>query len=105
MDHFGRMKLRSAKGLFDEQDVLHRLNQLNDLLPRLKAMIDWEAFRTRVEGVFPVSDPKKGGRPAFDKVMMLKVLVLRRIYDLSDDAAEFQITDRLSFHHFLGLEL
>ncbi|MBK7268418.1 MAG: transposase [Flavobacteriales bacterium] len=37
--------------------------------------------------------------------MMLKVLVLRRIYDLSDDAAEFQITDRLSFHHFLGLEL
>ena len=105
MDHFGSMKLRATKGLFDEQEVLLRLNQLNDLLPRLKAMIDWEAFRTRVEGVFPVSDPKKGGRPAFDKVMMLKVLVLQRIYDLSDDAAEFQITDRLSFRQFLGLEL
>ncbi|MBK8340469.1 MAG: hypothetical protein IPK99_10970 [Flavobacteriales bacterium] len=33
--------------------------------------------------VFLVSDPKKGGRPAFDKVMMLKVLVLQRISTLS----------------------
>ena len=62
MDLFGRMKLRNAKGLFDEQDVLNRLNQLNDLLPRLKAMIDWEAFRAQVEGAFPMSDPKKASR-------------------------------------------
>ena len=68
-------------------------------------MIDRGSFRAQVEAQFTVSVPKKGGCPRSTRLMMLKVLVLRRIYDLSDDAAEFQITDRLSFHPFLGLEL
>lgn len=105
IDLFGIMKQRPTKGLFDEQQVIERLNALNDLLPRLTRMIDWEAFRPLIEGVFPLTDPRKGGRPPFDRLMLFKVLVLQRIYDLSDDAAQFQITDRLSFRHFLGLEL
>ena len=55
--------------------------------------------------MFPVSETKKGGRPAFDKVMMFKVLVLQRIHDLSDDNIEFHITDRMSLRQFLGLEV
>jgi hypothetical protein len=35
--------------------------------------------------------------------MMFKVLVLQALYNLSDDQAEFQIRDRLSFLRFLGL--
>ena len=34
---------------------------------------------------------------------MFKVLVLQALYDLSDDQAEFQIQDRLSFMRFLGI--
>ena len=34
---------------------------------------------------------------------MFKVLVLQALYNLSDDQAEFQIRDRLSFLRFLGL--
>ena len=37
--------------------------------------------------------------------MMFKVLVLQTLYALSDDQAEFQIKDRLSFMRFLGLGL
>jgi IS5 family transposase len=99
------MKHQPHKGLFDEQDVLAKLNTLNDLLPRLGRMIDWEAFRPVLEKAFPAHDPRKGGRPPYDRVMLLKVLVLQRIYDLSDEAAEYQINDRLSFRQFLGLEL
>jgi transposase len=51
------------------------------------------------------SDGSKGGRPAYDPVLMFKVLVLQAFYSLSDDQAEFQIQDRLSFMRFLGLGL
>jgi IS5 family transposase len=37
--------------------------------------------------------------------MMFKVLVLQRYYNLSDEQAEYQINDRLSFQKFLGLSL
>jgi hypothetical protein len=37
--------------------------------------------------------------------MIFKVLVLQALYSLSDDQAEFQIQDRLSFMRFLGLGL
>ena len=33
---------------------------------------------------------------------MLKVLVLQNWYNLSDQEMEFQLTDRISFHHFVG---
>ncbi|WP_229792152.1 transposase, partial [Cerasicoccus arenae] len=34
---------------------------------------------------------------------MLKVLILQRFFDLSDEETEFQILDRFSFLRFLGL--
>lgn len=36
---------------------------------------------------------------------MFKVLVLQRLYYLTDERLEYQIGDRLSFMRFLGLEL
>jgi len=38
---------------------------------------------------YDVRDARKGGRPPFDVVLMLKVLVLQKYYGLSDDEAEF----------------
>lgn len=46
-----------------------------------------------------------GGRPPYDYLMLFKVLVLQRIYNLSDDQTEYQINDRMSFMRFLGLGL
>lgn len=37
--------------------------------------------------------------------MMFKALVLQRLFNLSDDQTEYQITDRISFQQFLGLTL
>ncbi len=55
----------------------------------------------------PLAKPLKrsGGRPPCDPVLMFKILVLQGLYGLSDDQAEFQIQDRLSFMRFLGLGL
>ena len=44
-------------------------------------------------------------RPPYDVVMMFKILVLQRLYNLSDDQTEYQINDRMSFMRFLGINL
>jgi IS5 family transposase len=67
--------------------------------------VPWEEFRPALEAVLRRSKRKKGGRPPFDVVLMLKVLVLQALYNLSDDQTEYQIRDRLSFMRFLGLDL
>jgi transposase len=57
-------------------------------------------FRKPLSKALKRSDGSKGGRPSYDTVMMFKVLVLQALYSLSDDQAEFQIKDRLSFMRF-----
>src|SRR4030081_3180827 len=44
-------------------------------------------------------------REPWDEVMIFKALVLQALYNLSDDQAEYQLRDRLSFMRFLGLGL
>ena len=51
------------------------------------------------------SDRVKGGRPAFDHVLMFKTLILQANHNLSDKRTEYLIRDRLSFMRFLGLGL
>ena len=92
-------------GLFSSDERLAELEQLGDPLLTLSAHIDFEFFRaTLEEGLYGSYDGSKGGRPPFDPVVMFKVLVLQRLYNLSDDAIEFQIKDRLSFMRFLGMD-
>jgi IS5 family transposase len=99
------MKKRE-KGFFDEATRLDELSRKGDFLEKLDAHIDWELFRSPVEQAIREQNPKgPGGRPPNDAVVMVKALVLRELYQLSDDALEFQLLDRLSFQRFLDLTL
>ena len=82
-----------------------KLSKLGDNLELLNKLIVWEMFRPTLEKA--VSKPSRGmgGRPRYDVVMMFKILVLARLYNLSDDQTEYQINDRISFMRFLGLGL
>ena len=94
------------KGFFDEETRLSELSKKGDFLERLNIHVDWEKFRRPVEQAMRNHDPKgPGGRPANDAIIMVKTLILRELYRLSDDAIEYQIMDRLSFQRFLGLSL
>ena len=90
-------------GFFDHQERLELLERQGDPLPKLERSVDREAFRPLLENLYKQSDPRKGGRPPFDAVLMFKVLVLQDFYKLADDQTEFQIRDRYSFCRFLGL--
>ncbi len=71
----------------------------------MNSVIDWEIFREPLSKIFDKKDKTDRGRLAFDRVMMLKILILQRIYNISDDQMEFQINDRMSFMRFLDLNL
>jgi IS5 family transposase len=90
-------------GFWDYEEHLARLTSGGDPLVKLAGVVDFEPFRYRLEKALKRSDGAKGGRPPYDPVLMFKVLVLQALYNLSDDQAEFQIRDRLSFMRFLGL--
>ena len=92
-------------GFFDLDNRYAALSEAGDPLERLSAVIDFELFRGPLRKALKRSDRTQGGRPPYDPVLMFKILVLQALYNLSDDQAEFQIRDRLSFMRFLGLSL
>ena len=96
---------KNQRSFFDERARQDRLVELGDPLFTLNSVIDWEMFRPILETAISRSSRKKGGRPPFDVVLMFKILILQRLYNLSDDRLEYQITDRLSFMRFLGLQI
>jgi len=92
-------------GLFGLSNRLKNLSESGDPLERLNQIVNFELFRDELEKGLAFSDGSKGGRPAFDAVLIFKILILQTLYTLSDDQIEYQIQDRLSFMRFLGLHL
>ncbi len=92
-------------GIFDENERSERLSELGDPLARMNDVTDWELFCPVLEQVFLKERKGPGGHLPYDYVMMFKVLVLQKLYKLSDDQAEYQINDRMSFMRFLGFGL
>lgn len=74
-----------------------RVKKLGDRLEPISNLVDWEEFRKFFEIV-----ENKVGRPSYDPVLMIKVLVLQSWYGISDEEIEYQIADRISFQKFLG---
>jgi transposase len=72
---------------------------------RLAKVVGFELFRPELDTALGRSDRAKGGRPPYDPVLMVKVPVLQAPHSLSEDQAEHQLRDRLSFMRFCGLDL
>ena len=81
------------------------MSELNDPLVTLKHHIDFELFRAGLTAVFEKPKALAVGRMAHDVVFLFKILILQRLYNLSDQQAKFQIMDRYSFCRFLDLQI
>ena len=90
---------------FDLDNRYAQLNKLCDPLIELNRVIEWELFRAPLSVLS--SGPRKSaaGRKQIDRVLLFKMLVLQRLYNLAEEALEYQVKDRLSFMRFLGLSL
>ena len=92
-------------GLFGLSAQLKRLSDGGDPLETLSRVVDFEAFRPMLEATLAYADGAKGGRPPYDAVAMIKVLILAAQNTVSDARMEFLIRDRLSWLRFLGFKL
>lgn len=89
-------------GFFGEEECLEKLSKLGDCLEKLD-IINWEMFRPLLNQVFKKERKSNAGRPPFDYLLMFKIVILQRLFNLGDDKTEYQIIDRRSFMRFLGL--
>ena len=87
-------------GFPDQEDRLTQLEKLGDPLPRLDSSVDWSTFRPLLKVIHQKQRTSNAGRKPHDVTLMFKMLVLQALYKLSDDQAEFQVRDRLSFQRF-----
>jgi IS5 family transposase len=97
--------MNTFPGLFDYENRMEKLSQTRSGLDRLNSLINWEMFRGDLEAIVKKASKGPGGRPRHDVVLMFKILTLQRFYNLSDEQAEYQINDRLTFQKFLGMTL
>ena len=91
---------------FDANNRLAALSAKGDPLEAIDSLVPWESFRETIEAVvLTPEDTKKSkaGRKPIDAMVMFRMLILQSLYNLSDDQAEYQVGDRLSFTRFLKL--
>ena len=94
----------SQVSFFEHSDFLSHLGKHKDPLEKLNKAINWKQFRGIIDKQFRSDRKSNAGRPPFDYVLMLKVIVLQSLYNLSDHQTEFQILDRYTFKRFLEIE-
>jgi len=93
-----------GESLFEEEYTVEELSELGNPLERLSTLVDFEMFRPTLEDKLVKKECKTGaGRPQIDVVLMFKVLFLQRYYGLGDHQIQYQMVDRTSFRHFLGI--
>lgn len=86
-------------------DTYHRekLDKLGDPLSGIESCIYFATLATEVGRVAPRPVSPQGGRPPFPTQTMERILVLKRLYNLSDEQVEYQLLDRMSYKRFCGL--
>lgn len=90
-------------GFLDFDIRLDRIDKAGDPLVQLNEAVDWEIFRPILDEARRKPRKSQAGPKGFDVVMLFKILILQSLYNLSDEATEYQILDRYSFSRFLGL--
>ena len=69
-----------------------------------QAQIPWERLAQPLQALFPRdAEQSRGGRPHWPLVMMLKITLMQKWFNLSDPMIEEMLKDRISFRRFVGL--
>ena len=99
------MKPRSAikTDLFADEHHRKKIDALGDPLTDIESHIDFASLAAEVDEVAPRPVSAQGGRPPYPTETMVRILVLKRLYNLSDEQMEYQLLDRMSYKRFCGL--
>ena len=82
---------------FDLDNRYTQLSKMRDPLIELNRVIDWSLFSSPLSTLAEKPRKSAAGRKRIDRVLLFKMLILQRLYNLADEALEYQVKDRLSF--------
>ena len=98
------MAFIDTNNTFSDIAVTSRLAKVNSFLKELDSIIDFEKLRP-ILNKNGVAKSNVAGAPAYDNVLMFKVLLLQKYYNLSDQATEDALYVNLLYIRFVGLSL
>jgi transposase, IS5 family len=92
---------------FGEHQALEALTQSGDRLIELDRNLDIAALVAVADEIWRGGKETKAssGRKSWASEIMLRTIILKRLYNLSDEQMEYQLRDRLSFLRFVRLGL
>ncbi len=97
-------------GFFDIDDKYKKLSQLRDPLEEIARTVDFSMFEDIYHIAYPKREkpteknPKNAGRKPIESSIIIKSIFIKKLFNLSNEQAEFQITDRHSFQRFIGID-
>lgn len=72
---------------------------------KIDVLINWEDLRPKLRGLYKRELTHGGGQEPFDRLMMLKAILLGQWHSLSDAALEQALCVRIDFLQSCGLSL
>ena len=98
------MAFIDTNNTFSDIAVTSRLEKVDSFLKELDSIIDFEKLRP-ILSKNGIAKSNVAGAPAYDNVLMFKVLLLQKYYNLSDQATQDALYVNLLFIRFVGLSL
>lgn len=92
-----------GKGFGRIEKRRRELESRKDKLQELNTLIPWEVFEQVLTPLSDKTGKSKAGRKAIAPLLLFKLLILKHLYNLSNEQTEYQSHDRASFRRFLGL--
>jgi transposase, IS5 family len=98
------MAFKETSNTFSNIAVTSRLEKVNSFLKELDSIIDFEKLRPTLNKN-GIAKSNVAGAPAYDNVIMFRILLLQKYYNLSDQATQDALYVNLLFIRFVGLSL
>jgi len=98
------MAFKELNNTFTDLAVTSRLEHVNSFLKEIDSIIDFEKLRPLLKKN-GIGTKNVCGVKAYDSVMMFKILLIQKFYDLSDEKVEEGLNINLLYIRFVGLSL
>jgi transposase len=86
--------------LFADAARKQKIETLGDPLQVIARHIDFDHLTQVIDELLPRGDATRGGRPPYPTAVMVRILILKYLYNLSDEQMEYQLLDRMSYQRF-----
>ena len=98
------MAFKDTNNTFSDIAVTSRLEKVNSFLKQIDSIINFEKLRP-ILNKNGIGTKNVVGIKAYDNVLMFKVLLLQKYYNLSDKAVEEALCVNLLYMRFVGISL